>query len=184
MAISKQIIILIVSFITALVFVTQCRNNKPLRNDTVTITSDTIYIHDTTIHALKMHKMVVIHDTLVMPKQIDTMFVIKQFYTNKVLQDSLLDSLVSINIVDSLINCEIKHRTLHYRLLKPQQVITTTTIINKPKNALYAGGFINSNYGYGITANYARRNSNYSICFDIRQKQVILGYSIKIYPNK
>lgn len=181
---NKQIIILIVAFITALVFVTQCRNNKPLHNDSITITSDTVYIHDTTTYTLKTHKMVVVHDALVMPKQIDTVLVIKQYYTNKVLQDSLIDSLVSISIVDSLVNCEIKHRSLRYRLLKPKQVITTTTIINKPKNALYAGGFINSNYGYGITANYVRQNSNYAIGFDIKNKSLIFGYSFKILNLK
>ncbi len=180
----KQIIILIVSFIIALLFVNKCHNNKQLHSNNTTITSDTIYIHDTTIHTLKTHKIIVVHDTLVMPKKIDTELVIKQYYTNKVLQDSLIDSLVSISIVDSLVNCEIKHRSLRYRLLKPKQVITTTTIINKPKNALYAGGFINSNYGYGITANYVKQNSNYSIAFDISKKKLILGYSFKILTLK
>ncbi len=180
----KKLTVLTIGLIIALLFVNQYHCNKPLYNDSVTITSDTVYIRDTTIHTLKTHRMVVVHDTLVMPKQIDTVFVIKQYYTNKLLQDSLVDSLVSISIVDSLVNCEIKSRTLHYRLLKPQQVITNTTMINKPKNALYAGVFINTNYGYGITANYARRNSNYAIGFDIRQKQLILGYSIKLLPLK
>lgn len=177
---NRYIIILAIAFIIALLLMNKCNG---IYDGGTTITTDTVYIHDTTIHVLKTHNFKVVYDTIVLPSTIDTGLVINDYYTNRIVVDSLVDSLVAINIVDSLVRCELNHRTLSYRLLKPQQVITTTTIINKAKNVLYAGGFINSNYGYGISANYSRQKSNFSVLFDIRQKQFILGYSVKIYSN-
>lgn len=110
--------------------------------------TDTIQVYDTNTYVRikdSLQIRVSIKQRVETKTITDTIQVLQEFFTKNVYIDSLVDSNIRIVTTDTVIKNQIKSRKYQYNILRPQTIITNTTI-NK-----YNRFSFGVQAGYGIT---------------------------------
>ena len=107
------------------------------------VSTDTVYIYDTTWKYIYQDKYHIKHDTVTftdtVPAYVDTAAILKDYYASHIYQREWQDSTIIITLQDSISQNFPWSTGIKYRLLQPQQVINNVTINHNYSRYLYGG---------------------------------------------
>lgn len=171
-----------------LVFMQMCRHCPKCAD--ATIVSDTAYVHDSFPKYIPVSTpvpyAVITTDTI--PSNVDTIAILKDYFAKYLYSQTIADTSISVTISDTISQNKIAGRGFSYQILRPQQIITNTTIIADKKFKAYVGlGFTYANSAVGFAPHLllqTKKDVIYGVGYDVVNKGVMGSAYFKIKLKK
>ncbi len=125
---------------------------------THTVTTDTLFLYD----------------SIMLTPTIDSALILSDWLKTRYYKDTITNSDLSIYLNETVTQNRITDRDVSYQILRPE------TIIKKPVNSLYIGGYL---YNSGVVpyAQYNRSNWSVSAGYDPINSKLFVGGGMKLY---
>lgn len=157
-----------------------------------TVTSDTVFVHDTTVYTIvdsipyPVRDTIFFPDTVTIPTDVDTNAILQDYYAVYGYPWEKADSNIKFNLYTTITQNKPIRYSFSYELLKPQEVVYNNIDNSITYNRyLYAGAGI-STYEPNISLNllYASDKSYFKVGYTPKTKGIELGAGIKLLKFK
>lgn len=123
---------ILIGCLATMLFIGGCQFHKRIHR-CPTVVTNTEYVYDTVTHYIYdiwphyiQSEPIIIHDTVPMNIDIDTVAVIKDYYATHIYDRQWQDSLIQVQVKDFITQNKSIHNEFKYKILRPQTVTYTT----------------------------------------------------------